>query len=440
MFRDVEQADSPVASTIPASRSVIAVVGIDDYGGAWPRLGNAVSDATGIATLFRELGFVQVVPPLLDRIATADALRRLVIDDLAQLGPDDRLVLFLAGHGYTHTTTYGGTPVKTGYLIPADGEAPGGRMASWIRIDAWLSDVSRLPARHILVVLDACHSGIAVESLQRFRGTPPPRGPIEELSARWSRRIITSALGNQRALDGGPYPNHSLFTGYLIEGLRGGIDGGASGLVTGSELGAYIQRRVREYGASQQTPDFGPLELDDRGELLVPLWRPPRCRPEPPRPRHARTTAPVSQTDGRPPHASRHDIVPSSAAFGSPRSHEGFWEDATALEDATVRHVATTGRDLQSGPRIVDTAPQRKRSNLLDVLWKPIPVSRIIVWGCVGLLIPVIGVFVLAYAERRYQRTAPPRPLALRAGRILGVIGTIWTLLYVALRLGTSAH
>lgn len=251
-------------------RSVVAVIGIDRYA-HWPKLANAVADAAGIARLFAQLGFSEVVPPLLDAEATGAALRRLVTDDLARLSPDDSLVLFFAGHGHTHSAQLGGASVKTGYLVPVDAERPGGQVATLIRLDSWLSDVSRLPPRHILVIVDACHSGIALGSLVRWRAAVPPVGTLDELQRRLSRRIITSALDDQRALDSGPYPQHSLFTGCLIEGLQGGLAGRGKQVATGSEIALYVQHRVSTYPNSTQTPDFGALELDDRGELVVPI-------------------------------------------------------------------------------------------------------------------------------------------------------------------------
>jgi hypothetical protein len=85
-------------------------------------------------------------------------------------------------------------------------------------------------------------------------------------------------------MDGGPVPGHSLFTGCIIEALTGGIAADASqGLVTGSEIGQYVQRRVSGYPGSAQTPDFGSLELDDRGELVFSV-HPARGETHPPVP------------------------------------------------------------------------------------------------------------------------------------------------------------
>jgi uncharacterized caspase-like protein len=274
VFRDVAVPQA-VSAGRPRGKSYIAVIGINQYRG-WQRLYNAVADAQGVLRDFTRLGFEPACAPLLDDMATADALRRLVTDDLSTLGPEDSLVLFFAGHGHTVMRRYhGDSTVKDGYLIPVDGEPQHGRRGTWLRLESWLADVTRIQARHILVVLDACHSGLALGPIIKWRsrsGEDRLAEPLERLRERSSRRIITSALDDQLAMDVGPVPGHSLFTGCLLEGLAGGVArqlGRAT--VTGTEIAQYAQRRVCEYPYSRQTPDFGALELDDRGELTVYL-------------------------------------------------------------------------------------------------------------------------------------------------------------------------
>jgi uncharacterized caspase-like protein len=276
IYRDVASSEGRPPRTAREGRAYVAVIGIDRYR-TWNRLYNAVSDAKGALKLFAGLGFELVAPALFDESATGDALRRLVVDDLSGLNENDSLVLFFAGHGHTVARTYGGASVRDGYLIPADGDRPGGRAATWIRLESWLTEITRIPAKHILVILDACHSGLALGPILQWRSRGMEnarREPLEQLRARRSRRIITSALDDQLAMDGGPVPGHSLFTGCLIEAMTGGLVASAGHqIVTGSEIGHYVQRRVSEYPGSAQTPDFGALELDDRGELLVHLQR-----------------------------------------------------------------------------------------------------------------------------------------------------------------------
>jgi uncharacterized caspase-like protein len=289
-----------------AGRACIAVIGIDRYR-AWSRLYNAVGDAKGALAAFLNIGFELLGTALYDEQATGDALRRLVTDDLAVLGPNDSLILFFAGHGYTMRRTYhGGAIVNDGYLIPVDGDRPGGRVGTWLRLETWLSDITRIPAKHILVVIDACHSGLALGPVVQWRSrglASEVHEPLERLRARRSRRIITSALEDQLAMDGGPIVGHSLFTGCLIEALTGGLLAKTRrSTVTGSEVAQYVQRRVSEYPDSTQTPDFGALALDDRGELLIRLasadrdTRPPIST----RPNEVRTVPPSPVPSGLP--------------------------------------------------------------------------------------------------------------------------------------------
>lgn len=272
--RDLEPASAtePDAHAEPlltsTRRNVVVAIGIDRYQN-WKRLTNAVSDARGALTLFQSLGFKPLVEPLLDSAATGKALQELVMDDLRMLGPEDSLVLFYAGHGGTRVDRVGNQEVKTGYLIPIDASD---RAATWIELDSWLRAVARLPAKHILVILDACHSGIALGPIIKWRDTGTWQTvPLSTLNARRSRRIITSALDDQVALDSGPVYGHSLFTGCLLEGLSHGLGRSGQRVTTGSELGLYLQKRVETYPHSRQTPDFGTFDFDDRGELLLPL-------------------------------------------------------------------------------------------------------------------------------------------------------------------------
>ncbi|HEX3759976.1 MAG TPA: caspase family protein [Kofleriaceae bacterium] len=258
----------------------MVAIGIDRYR-HWPTLSNAVGDAVGAAALLRQLGFEEIVPPLLDEQATDDAIEALVTHELtSRLQPGDNLILFFAGHGGARTQQVGERAVRTGYLIPVDGTGESGGVKSWIELDPWLKRISRLPPRHILVILDACFSGIALSSAVKWGRDS---GALLDLpyavaNAKQSRLVITSALDNERAMDSGPRPGHSLFTGCLIEGLTGGVRPvtGQDGrpVVAGSELGRYVRHRVVTYDGRpgwRQTPDMGSFDYDDRGEMLIPV-------------------------------------------------------------------------------------------------------------------------------------------------------------------------
>src|SRR5262249_24380787 len=96
--RDVGVSPEIAGRDAGLGRMYVSVIGIDLYR-SWARLHNAVRDAEGACKAFVALGFEPIGPELFNEAATADALRRLVTDDLRALGTDDSLVLFFAGHG-----------------------------------------------------------------------------------------------------------------------------------------------------------------------------------------------------------------------------------------------------------------------------------------------------------------------------------------------------
>jgi hypothetical protein len=268
LTRGVEWIPDAETEPEPQGRNIIAVIGIDAYT-YWPKLHNAVSDALGVQKLFVEkLGFAMPFPPLLNADATFDNIMALVTDQLpGVLQPHDNVILFYAGHGHTRVSKIGAREIESGYLVPVGAKLE--RWADKIRTDEFLDNVSQLPARHVLLIIDACRSGFALSGMNAYRSAVTYQ---ETLARNVSRNVISSARRDEDALDNGPLPNHSLFTGTLIEGLNwGAADLDRNGLVSAYELGLYLQQRVGQASDSKQTPDFGSFQLDERGELVISL-------------------------------------------------------------------------------------------------------------------------------------------------------------------------
>lgn len=271
LYRDLSP-EPENSESVSRGRYIIAVIGIDDYT-YWSVLHNAVSDAQGVYKLFvKELNSQASDPPLFNNDATKDAITELIRDRLRQeLQPDDNFVLFFAGHGHTEVSRIGNKEIKTGYLIPVN--ARKGRRGDYIDIKSFLEDVGRLPARHILAILDSCHSGLALDdAIKVFRGGESTERYEEDLIRNCSRVVITAARCDQRASDSGPVPGQSLFTGTLLDGFNSGEARGNHKMwVTSRWLGQYLQERVGQASRSGQTPDYGEFHLDERGEMIIRL-------------------------------------------------------------------------------------------------------------------------------------------------------------------------
>lgn len=258
---------------IPHGRHYVVAIGIDHYAN-WPVLGTAVSDATGFAKLLTsQFGFEYAVQPLIEKDATRDAINALVDDDLrSTLKADDDLVIFFAGHGTTRKDKVGDTTQSVGFIVPYEARAPGAEehWSDYLNIEELLRNIASLPAAHILVIFDSCHSGMAMGN--RFVTSRSDTRFQRDMLSKVSRKVIASAQGDQLAADTGPLPGHSLFTGLLIQGLTTGkADRFDQGFITATQLGAYAQHEVAVSEGSKQTPLFGAFNLDAGGELIIPL-------------------------------------------------------------------------------------------------------------------------------------------------------------------------
>lgn len=272
---------------VTVGRYVFAGVGIDTYehDEVWKGLDNAVNDVSAVREMLT--GSFEFESPdewfLTDAEATAMAIRSLIDDLRNNLQPDDNLVFFFAGHGATVPNMVAGEVVdSTAYIVPVGVKTHAHLAPSqYLEIEDLLEALARLPARHVLVIFDSCYSGMALQGTFKTRGGSEIVVP-NELIRRRSRHVLSSAMGNQLAFDDNDrYPGNSLFTGWLLEGLRRASEGGTSdepspdanedGSVTVSELATFVSQRVSTVSEAQQTPDHGTFELDGRGELVITL-------------------------------------------------------------------------------------------------------------------------------------------------------------------------
>lgn len=363
-YRESELPDVPpgLGSQSVDGRRCIAVIGIDRYR-AWPSLDNAVNDARGVLTAFEQHGFVSISAPLFNEAATGEALRRLPGGLKPELGGSDSLIVFFAGHGHTVTDEFpDGYSTSTGYLIPVDADRLERGAHTWEGIDHWLTAIAKLPPRHILVILDSCHSGIALSRSVQHRGrgvrTDGASVPVYE---RRSRRVLTSAADDQRAMDGGPIAGHSVFTGYLIEALHRGSRAWQEASAVGArDIADYVRRRVQEFSGFTQVPDTGVLELHDSGELFLSLGQ-PRASSTPQRtaPRGAQAARP-QRADVRPPPTP--DRPPPSAPDAPPSPASAQERRPTMLSQA--RSARAAPHPPVETSRLADRAGQEHSSTI----------------------------------------------------------------------------
>ena len=234
-------------SVYPAGTAVL-IIGMSGYHErSWPRL-QAARDARRIQRLFLDRGVPAAAITLIEpEPANVRALEQALVrfgEGLAKSPAELRVVVYLAGHGYTAD--------GLGYLVPPDAPNPTTDSAAFklaaLPLTTLLARTAAFRARDILVILDACFSGLALESLPRERFPHPPssaQAPTRVL------QVITAGTAGQTVADDG------LFAELIAAGLTGAADLNLDGWISGTELGMYLRLRVTEQSRGRQTPTFG---------------------------------------------------------------------------------------------------------------------------------------------------------------------------------------
>ena len=250
-----------VAGSPGYSNSWAIVIGIDDYA-KWPRLQYAARDAQAIReTLIQKFSFAaDHVVSLTNKEATRTGILAAFHDKLAHSGmaKNDRLFVFFAGHGATRQLSSGR---DLGYIIPVDSD-PNQIATDAIPMTELQNIAESLTAKHVLFVMDACYSGLG---LTRGGGSG---NFLRDNAKRLGRQMLTAGGADQLVADGGPN-GHSVFTWTLLQGLAGKGDLNGDGIITATELAAYVAPAVS--AVSRQTPAFGSLPGSEGGDFVFEL-------------------------------------------------------------------------------------------------------------------------------------------------------------------------
>ncbi len=257
--------------TVQYSASHALIVGINNYQHASP-LSYAIHDAEETSqTLIDEFSFDGKNITLL---TDADATRAQIIDSFLsyvhETEADDRIFFFFAGHGHT----FSGHRGEVGYLVPYDGDTH--HLSTLIRWDDLTRNAELIPAKHILFVMDACYGGLAItRSL-----APGSMRFLKDMLLRYSRQVLTAGKANEVVADtGGPIPGHSIFTGHIIEALRGKA-ASEEGIITANGVMAYVYERVARDHNSHQTPHYGFIDGDGDFIFKAPILESPKKEEE----------------------------------------------------------------------------------------------------------------------------------------------------------------
>ena len=224
----------------------------------WDKLNNIENEANNVVDALKRQGFQVKLAANPKGQKLRDEIQAFINN--YGYAPNNRLVIFFAGHGHTRKKT-------KGYLVPIDAPDPATNRQNeqdflkvaldMDQVESWAKQVD---AKHVLFVFDSCFSGTIFK--QRSGKEKPLY--VQSVMNKPVRQFLTAGDADQRV------PAKSVFTPLFIRALEGEADViNRDGYVTGNELGNYLKQNLSEY-TKYQTPQFGTIRDPDldQGDIV----------------------------------------------------------------------------------------------------------------------------------------------------------------------------
>lgn len=216
-------------------RKVAVLFGNNGYLTPIPPLETPISDVQDIGRILQErFGYdVRIV---------RDARKADVVSALnqlgAEIGPDDSVLMFYAGHGYLMDDT------KMGYWIPVDGSVTS--PANWVSNTDISKFLKNIQARQVILVSDSCFSGsLTREEKMSDSSSDVDRGRILD-----KRSVLVMSSGGEEPVSDEGKEGHSIFAWSLINALKS-----AEALTPGVKIFQVVKNEVvKDYS---QEPQYG---------------------------------------------------------------------------------------------------------------------------------------------------------------------------------------
>jgi WD40 repeat protein len=247
--------EQPELAPVVHPKLYVLALGVNDYKDPdIEDLDYSVADATAlVSAIEREAGgLYDLIPPIVltDAGVTRDQCRATFAELGEKLrdtaGPDDVLVIFIAGHGEVdpgdQTYHYMCHDARIDSLFDGRGSI------TWNDFQP-LADI---PCRKV-ALLDTCHSGAIHGS--RLKNNLAARDFQENLLL-----TLTAAADNEASQERTEW-RHGAFTKVLLDGLAGSADSTRDGLIMLDELVDYAHETVPSLTGDFQHPTAAPREL-----------------------------------------------------------------------------------------------------------------------------------------------------------------------------------
>jgi Caspase domain len=243
----------------PFGKSYALLFGISTYDDAGKNLPGPLNDVRRMEDYLNAQGFDRVVV-LTDRAVTESALRHVQAHFDDTIRPEDRLLVYYAGHGRKSQAGDADLVLSTGARVPMK------RFMDWI---------GSVKVKHLLVLLDACYSGSVIPGYERDvldRLDASTGEKVYALARQGSRFVITAGDANELAHEDVARWGGGLFTTAVLRALR--PPSKKITIVTTydlySRVKGYVVDEVQKHGLTAQIPRIRDLGYGGDGKTAPP--------------------------------------------------------------------------------------------------------------------------------------------------------------------------
>ncbi len=147
-----------------------------------------------------------------------------------------RVFIYYVGHGAPDLQT------GNGYFVPSDAD-PDYIANTGYPLDVFYANLKRIPARELVVVLDACFSG-RTEKGMLFKNISPAMLKVRETPANLKTGAVLASARADQVSCWYPEKRHGMFTYFFLKGLRGEADANGDGRITVGEMEIWLSEHV----------------------------------------------------------------------------------------------------------------------------------------------------------------------------------------------------
>jgi uncharacterized caspase-like protein len=195
----------------PFNKSYALLIGIGKYQHLNPLTWSA-KDVEKMQAFLQSQGFDEIVSVTDERV-TADMIQSPQKYFKSKIERDDRFLFYYSGHGVSFPDG-----ARTRGYLPLVNEVANSH-ANSIPMDGLVTWMTGLNAKHLLVVLDSCFSGLAIDGIELKGPDATVDGPAFARAAGGPARFLLMAgTSGQRSVAGRSW-NGSLFTDSILRGL-----------------------------------------------------------------------------------------------------------------------------------------------------------------------------------------------------------------------------